>query len=340
MRKSGLFVATPIRVDENAGDSLTRTSIESSDTSNVSLQLTDSLTPSEDSDTTRIYEIETRETRLLRHSVIVSAKKPVGTRTPPSTPTDEGGQQPPVFSIPAFPESSPADQEQEKLHKELKEEEKSDALRKKTVSPNTVKFFALKKPLVFNSTTPTEASVEASVGVNGTTMTTLAAVEKQKEINNNDVLNKMVIEEDVLPTLPSVKKLMSAFSATSSEPEEKKPPSNNRPKTLPLQADQESATKESERKKYSPSNGKASGNPSAMVPGYSITARSLSKQFRDELKHSTNQEDETPPEAKNYTAKEEKSKRHSSPERSPSPVLTPGRLKSNIAFFENLRNKN
>ncbi|XP_059615999.1 uncharacterized protein LOC132261281 isoform X2 [Phlebotomus argentipes] len=304
--KSGLFVATPIRVDETETTGL---SIESSETSNTSLQLTDSLTPSEDSDTTRIYEIETRETRLLRESVIMSSKKAVGsTRTPPSTPTEENAQPP------AFPISPQAIEEETRVLQEIEE--------KRTVSPSTVKFFAPKKPPVFSPTTPTAPEQPA---VNGSSM------EKKEINNNNEEMSKTVIEEEVLSTLPSVKKLMSAFTTADQAEEANKPVHRARPKiklrtSLPLAADQE-PFRATEGKKISPSNGK-----SPIVPGYSITARSLSKQFRDELKHSTSQEDETPRE-------EERGKRHSSPERPPSPVLVPGRLKSNIAFFENLRNK-
>ncbi|XP_055690893.1 microtubule-associated protein futsch isoform X2 [Lutzomyia longipalpis] len=333
--KSGLFVATPIRVDEAeaSGDSLTRTSFESSETSNASLQLTDSLTPSEDSDTTRIYEIETRETRLLRQSVITSSRKPLGsTRTPPSTPTDDQPQPTFAISLQAIEKETT---ELEEIHEEVQETRKivqketiESPTVKKSVSPDTVKFFSPKKPPVFtHSTTPT--SPTKSTVLNGTSL------EKKVEINNNsDVTNKMVIEEEVLPTLPSVKKLMSAFTNTSNESERIQKP-KVRPKSLPLQADQEETTKVPESgKKSSPSNGK-----SPIVPGYSITARSLSKQFRDELKHSTSQEDETAPETRHVAKEEEKGKRHSSPERPPSPVLLPGRLKSNIAFFENLRKK-
>uniref|UniRef100_A0A1B0C950 Uncharacterized protein n=1 Tax=Lutzomyia longipalpis TaxID=7200 RepID=A0A1B0C950_LUTLO len=333
--ESGLFVATPIRVDEAeaSGDSLTRTSFESSETSNASLQLTDSLTPSEDSDTTRIYEIETRETRLLRQSVITSSRKPLGsTRTPPSTPTDDQPQPTFAISLQAIEKETT---ELEEIHEEVQETRKivqketiESASVKKSVSPDTVKFFSPKKPPVFtHSTTPT--SPTKSTVLNGTSL------EKKVEINNNsDVTNKMVIEEEVLPTLPSVKKLMSAFTNTSNESERIQKP-KVRPKSLPLQADQEETTKVPESgKKSSPSNGK-----SPIVPGYSITARNLSKQFRDELKHSTSQEDETAPETRHGAKEEEKGKRHSSPERPPSPVLLPGRLKSNIAFFENLRKK-
>lgn len=180
-------MATPIRVDESevSGDSLTRISIDSSETSNTSLQLTDSLTPSEDSDTTRIYEIETRETRLLRQSVILSAKKPIGsTRTPPSTPTEEDN--PP----PTFPISPQAIQEETSALREIEEEtlecvkvgqkEKVDEIvkpgQKKSMSPETVKFFTPKKPPVFTATTPTTPEKSVQNGSSGT--------EKKKEVRN------------------------------------------------------------------------------------------------------------------------------------------------------------
>lgn len=50
----------------------------------------DSLTLSEDSDTTRIYDLNSRETKILRHDIIKKSKKPVGeaTGTPPTSPID------------------------------------------------------------------------------------------------------------------------------------------------------------------------------------------------------------------------------------------------------------
>lgn len=93
-----------------------------------------------------------------------------------------------------------------------------------------------------------------------------------------------------------------------------------------------------------------------VAPGYSITARSLSTKFREELKYIhlnhiyfgieffneflmkfffslfilKNSE------CRNAT--DENAGRFS-PERPSSPVLVPGILKNNVAFFENLRNK-
>ncbi|EAT32272.1 AAEL015610-PA [Aedes aegypti] len=63
-----------------------------------------------------------------------------------------------------------------------------------------------------------------------------------------------------------------------------------------------------------------------MAPGHSITARSLSKQIRDELKI-------------NATDDHKVQGGHTSPERPSSPVFAPGHLRSSIQFFESLREK-
>ncbi|KAL1396192.1 hypothetical protein pipiens_001250 [Culex pipiens pipiens] len=63
-----------------------------------------------------------------------------------------------------------------------------------------------------------------------------------------------------------------------------------------------------------------------MAPGHSITARSLSKQIREELK--TNATDDFKVQGG-----------HISPERPSSPVFAPGHLRNSIQFFENLKDK-
>lgn len=61
----------------------------------------DSLTLSEDSDATRIYDLNSRETKILRHAIIRESRQPIGdatilfaqTPTPPSTPTSSGSSE-------------------------------------------------------------------------------------------------------------------------------------------------------------------------------------------------------------------------------------------------------
>ena len=48
-----------------------------------------SLTHSEDSDTTRVYDIDKRETKILRHEIIKTSRYPIAAAvTPPSSPID------------------------------------------------------------------------------------------------------------------------------------------------------------------------------------------------------------------------------------------------------------
>lgn len=84
-----------------------------------------------------------------------------------------------------------------------------------------------------------------------------------------------------------------------------------------------------------------------MAPGHSITARSLSKQIRDELKYV-----DSVIEIDNLILNCNSISRinatddhkvqgdgHTSPERPSSPVFAPGHLRSSIQFFENLKKK-
>lgn len=87
-----------------------------------------------------------------------------------------------------------------------------------------------------------------------------------------------------------------------------------------------------------------------LTPGYSITARSLSTKFREELKYVHYLNNKISVIYINLhiiyfcfhihlrSATEDCDGRQS-PDRPSSPVLVPGILKNNIAFFENLRNK-
>lgn len=84
-----------------------------------------------------------------------------------------------------------------------------------------------------------------------------------------------------------------------------------------------------------------------VAPGYSITARSLSTKFREELKYVPIRLIRKTLQFSFLIAtflffiqiRNVESTGRSSPERPSSPVLVPGILKNNVAFFENLRNK-
>lgn len=112
-----LYKAKPIRVEEDhpileravkldalctedrdfyllSGEEVSKLSPHSSDDAiNASFhhQQSDSLTLSEDSDTTRIYDLSSRETKILRHDIIKKSRNPVGessTGTPPTSPVE------------------------------------------------------------------------------------------------------------------------------------------------------------------------------------------------------------------------------------------------------------
>ncbi|XP_055318931.1 putative mediator of RNA polymerase II transcription subunit 26 isoform X7 [Sitodiplosis mosellana] len=160
-----------------------------------------------------------------------------------------------------------------------------------------------------------------------------AAFERNSEVivQVNEHKEKSVIEEDVISALPSVKALARTFSTknnTNTVPEKLQRPkmvwrnSYNGPNNNDINVKDQNGNDPSSPT-YVP-NFNHAYNP--VAPGYSITARSLSTKFREELRNATDD------------SNNEKDGRLS-PERPSSPVLVPGILKNNIAFFENLRKK-
>lgn len=85
-----MHTATPVFVADAAQpDSVTQRTTSSEDLSSLPLS---SLTPSEGSDTTRVYNLTDRQTSLLQHDIIrcsrLPAREPTATLTPPSSPID------------------------------------------------------------------------------------------------------------------------------------------------------------------------------------------------------------------------------------------------------------
>lgn len=157
-------------LEYNNGDSLYTgegdSSINSSSNPPASLSL------SEDSDTARIYDIKTMETRFEKRAPV------------------------------------------------------------KAVSPDTLKFFAPKVVPVFNKspevdvplTEKREKEVTLSLCVDKiSTMKSFPPSlpgDLQCPTSNVDLINRIVIEDDVLPQLPSVKKLVSEFASKSTPPQD------------------------------------------------------------------------------------------------------------------------
>ncbi|XP_031621785.1 probable serine/threonine-protein kinase DDB_G0282963 isoform X3 [Contarinia nasturtii] len=144
----------------------------------------------------------------------------------------------------------------------------------------------------------------------------------------NEHKEKSVIEEDVIGALPSVKELARTFSTkTNTVPEKLHRPKRKLTNQMAWRSSYNGSNNNDVNVKDQNGNDSSSNAPPnfnhsyhPMAPGYSITARSLSTKFREELKNATDEG-------------------RSSPERPSSPVLVPGILKNNVAFFENLRNK-
>lgn len=88
--QSEIFTAKPVLIEESdsKSDEVSKLSSNLSDHQPSSLQ-DSSLTLSEDSETTRIYDLSKSETKILRHEVIRTSKRPEGAvLTPPPSPIE------------------------------------------------------------------------------------------------------------------------------------------------------------------------------------------------------------------------------------------------------------
>jgi len=157
---------------------------------------------------------------------------------------------------------------------------------------------------------------------------------EENVIQQNGTIEKVVIEEDVISSLPSVKALAKNFIEPSVDTT-KQP--IQRPKTFAWQVSNENGnsangfSKEPSADSYLPS---YESRYHPVAPGHSITARSLSTKFREELRHSISDDA-----SNNSTDNIEIVEREHSPDRPSSPVLLKGIFKEKMSFFQNLETK-
>uniref|UniRef100_A0A8D8L7I5 (northern house mosquito) hypothetical protein n=1 Tax=Culex pipiens TaxID=7175 RepID=A0A8D8L7I5_CULPI len=229
----------------------------------------------------------------------------------------------------------------------------------KQLSPDTIKFFSPKKPFTGStSNLSTSAALsKSSSEIREHPVHTSNQMHSSLHIdfpaNRNVPAHEFIIEKEVMDVLPSVKELAKCYSGNNQGTNTTlkpiiKPTDFIRQSSDMLHDDQESRSgmpqvANKNRRMYSSTNSiiaaeeireirrlnlEAYNRPTfvPMAPGHSITARSLSKQIREELK--TNATDDFKVQGG-----------HISPERPSSPVFAPGHLRNSIQFFENLKDK-
>ncbi|XP_037046735.1 uncharacterized protein LOC119081716 isoform X6 [Bradysia coprophila] len=329
---SDVFTARIVQIrddpDQTSDDStklkLSITDRLSDNSSSLSLQ-SDSV-QSDDSET-RVYDLRKNETAYLRSDIIRTSRIPVGaTTTPPPTPIDGESLHKNLdqfFAIQQLNQLKKSEEEQEATSQQKSQTFHSGRGVSKPLSPETLKFFTPKPKPVFTSKFKMEETAPIKPLI----------LEREDAIPQNGTIEKGVIEEDVISSLPSVKALAKNFIEPSTETT-KQP--IQRPKTFAWQVSNEIGsntnghTKEPSPDSYLP-NYETRYHP--VAPGHSITARSLSTKFREELKHSISDD------ASNGSDNIEIVEREHSPDRPPSPVLLKGIFKEKMSFFQNLENK-
>ncbi|XP_062710582.1 uncharacterized protein LOC109409684 isoform X3 [Aedes albopictus] len=375
-----------------ADEPITPHSLGSSSELSMASRADDSLTFSEDSDVTRIYEIGTGESKVI-HGDVIGGEKDTG-QTPPSTPTY--GDQLINTAHPIDEEQTMnklntlKQQESELLSEEILEiipqvraltptqpeqipEEPSSPtidrshllkphlLKNKPLSPETIKFFSPKKPFSTNLAASSSLSQSTSE-IRELPLLPISHYHSSLHIDYPPTRpapahHDFIIEKEVMEVLPSVKELAKCYSGSQQDvnavpkplhkprvklrkdfirqssdmlneeqPQETRsgmPQVDNKNRRMYCSTSSITAAEDGRR-----ANVEAYNPPSfvPMAPGHSITARSLSKQIRDELKI-------------NATDDHKVQGGHTSPERPSSPVFAPGHLRSSIQFFESLRDK-
>ncbi len=158
---SDVFTARIVQIRDDSGhtsddSSKLKLSISDrvSDISSASLQ-SDSLTLSDDSETTRIYDLKKSETAFLRSDIIRTSRIPVGatTVTPPPTPIDGESSShknlDQFFAIKQLNQLKKAEEEQETTSQRNSQTFHNGV--SKPLLPETLKFFAPKPKPVFTS---------------------------------------------------------------------------------------------------------------------------------------------------------------------------------------------
>ncbi|XP_058834540.1 uncharacterized protein LOC131691876 isoform X3 [Topomyia yanbarensis] len=333
-------------------------SVDSSSEMSINSRPDESLTYSEDSDVTRIYEIGTGETKLIHGDVITSS----------SNALDEANKQygSEVVSeeiLEIMPQTNSfAPTEDDRCSSPTIDRSnliRPRYVRMKQLSPETIRFFSPKKAFLSNSSSLTNSALlsQSSSEIRDLphqhTHQYHSSLHLDFPASRSVPIHEFIIEKEVMEVLPSVKELAKCYVNSGSEAVPKpvlKPRDFIRQSTDMINEEPQSAERtgmpliqDKNLRMYKSTSSISAADEIReirrlnleaynqqtfipMAPGHSITARSLSKQIRDDLKT-------------NITDDLKVHGGHSSPERPSSPVFEPGHLRSSIQFFENLKNK-
>ncbi|XP_041770472.1 uncharacterized protein LOC121592764 isoform X5 [Anopheles merus] len=281
----------------------------------------DSLTYSEDSDVTRIYDLTTGEAKVVRtyHSETEPPHDTILQILPQPSPTK---QQPALMATAPSHEQSSSSSTVSALKSQLSTGERADVgsyLRRspfpvKPLSPETIKFFAPKRKLSFTGSTNSlvgESGAKGAGSEQGTTHV-LPSMHSSLHIDfpasrNATGSEFAIIEKDVIDVLPSVKELAKCYSGSTSDVSTLPPKPLYKPR-VKLRKDfirqssdvlnEEGMPNTKGQRQYSSTSSIAvrdeireirklnleayrQSTYYPMAPGHSITARSLSKQIRE-----------------------------------------------------------
>uniref|UniRef100_A0A8W7P406 Uncharacterized protein n=1 Tax=Anopheles coluzzii TaxID=1518534 RepID=A0A8W7P406_ANOCL len=275
----------------------------------------DSLTYSEDSDVTRIYDLTTGEAKVVRtyHSETEPPHDTILQILPQPSPTK---QQPAMMATaPSHEQSSSSNVSA--LKSQLSTGERVDAgsyhrrspFPVKPLSPETIKFFAPKRKLSFTGSTNSLVGESGGKGAGSEQGTTHVLPSMHSSLHIDYPASRNVtgsefaiIEKDVIDVLPSVKELAKCYSGSTSDVSTLPPKPLYKPRDFIRQSsdvlNEEGMPNTKGQRQYSSTSSIAvrdeireirklnleayrQSTYYPMAPGHSITARSLSKQIRE-----------------------------------------------------------
>uniref|UniRef100_A0A182UI35 Uncharacterized protein n=1 Tax=Anopheles melas TaxID=34690 RepID=A0A182UI35_9DIPT len=276
----------------------------------------DSLTYSEDSDVTRIYDLTTGEAKVVRtyHSETEPPHDTILQILPQPSPTK---QQPAMMATAPSHEQSSSSSNVSALKSQLSTGERADAgsyhrrspFPVKPLSPETIKFFAPKRKLSFTGSTNSLVGESGGKGAGSEQGTTHVLPSMHSSLHIDFPASRSatgsefaIIEKDVIDVLPSVKELAKCYSGSTSDVSTLPPKPLYKPRDFIRQSsdvlNEEGMPNTKGQRQYSSTSSIAvrdeireirklnleayrQSTYYPMAPGHSITARSLSKQIRE-----------------------------------------------------------
>ncbi|XP_058460950.1 uncharacterized protein LOC131436309 isoform X3 [Malaya genurostris] len=366
---SGNYLSTVAREKflSPADESTVPQTVDSCSEISINSRADESLTYSEDSDVTRIYEIGTGETKLVHGDILAQSCTSQNDEEAISSYSNNVVSEEIIEIIPQTDVFTPMQQERASSPTiDRSNLIKPRYVRMKQLSPQTIRFFSPKKGFSQNDSSLTSSALLSQSTDEIRDLSHLHSNQYHSSLHLDFPASRSVpsheftIEKEVMEVLPSVKELAKCYinSEVATVPKPILKPRIKLRKDFirqstdtineKSQADDGSGMpqmKDKNQRMYKSTSSISAADEIReirrlnlevynqqtfvpMAPGHSITARSLSKQIREDLK--TNATDDL---------KVHGGHGHSSPERPSSPVFEPGHLRTSIEFFENLKNK-